>query len=379
MKLAFSAIVPASFDLRDIVTLGFGRSPVGPWLALYPPLYTGWFGKEQIALWLQSSPASMGLDLRFLSLIFRLPVFLFDLATMSAIYYVGTKLSSPDKGRLASLIWYLNPYAFFSIELTGVPDVVATFLIVLSFNLVFSRRALLAALVLGIGIWVKLFPLFLLPPILLYFCSQGIPRKHVWAALVLCLSGFVGYLSWILPFGSMYSTAYTPVTQIVPFIAGTPYSVNGSAFAIISFYCLLILFAKKGAIIAASVSTFMAYYLVSNPSPQYLMWVLPLIALDVVLGNGSRTIFAVTFYALAFGQWFLTSSAFLTPSGYSLLMMPLAGNNLPSYAVAIGRFLDSRMLGIILPLVSSSLYASVLVYGIDAARSWFLFPFQKHE
>lgn len=386
LKLYLSAVVPASFDLKNIIDLVVVRHPpIGPWIALYPPLYNQSIANlNQLDVWSLASPPNMNLSLRMISLLFRLPVLILDLATAIVLYYVGKRMASPIEGRLACLAWFANPYSLFSIELLGVPDVLAIFLVVVAFGLLISRRPLSAAVILGVGIWSKLFPLFLLPPIFLYLVSQGSSRRVLVAVLGLSLLGFVGYLGWILPYGLTYLAVSTPVTQVIPFIAGTPYSVNGSAFAIISFYCLLVLFAKRGALIATLVSTFMVYYLVSNPSPQYLIWAMPLIALDVIFVNRSRILIAGAFYSLAFTQWFFVSSAFLTPSGYSLLMLPLGlgtyyAGTLPSYSLAIIRFLDSPLVELIRPLISSGFYASILVYAIDAGRSWFAHPLPNHQ
>jgi hypothetical protein len=99
---------------------------------------------------------------------------------------------------------------------------------------------------------------------------------------------------------------------------------------------------------------------------------MPIMALDVALVNRSRAGLFAIFYVLAFTNWFFISSAFLTPSGYSLLMIPLGGNTLPWYSLAITQLLDnSVVINMLMPLVSSALYASFLAYAIDTARTWF--------
>lgn len=386
LKLVLSALAPASFDMQDIVRLvGSGHPPIGPWIALYPPLYNQTATNlSQLETWVLSTPVTMNLNLRLLSLLFRLPTFALDLATMGALYLTGLRLGSPDKARLAGLIWYLNPYSFISAELIGVPDVAATFLITLSLGLILSRRLLPAATMIGVGIFVKLFPLILVPPVFIYLYSQGFSGKRLAAALGITLLGFVGYFAWVLP-SSVSLIDYTPVTQPIPFLAGQPaftgtgYKLNDSTFGMITLYCLLIIFGKRDALIPTSVSTFMVYYAVSNPHPQYFIWALPLIALDVAFLNRARLIVSTVFYGLAFTFWFIISTAFLTPSGYSLLMFPLNAPDAPAYLLGLRKFLEeSPILGpIILPIVYSTLYASTLIFAIDTARSWFKLPLPK--
>jgi hypothetical protein len=135
----------------------------------------------------------------------------------------------------------------------------------------------------------------------------------------------------------------------------------------------MVFFAKNTkSLIALLLPTLLVYYAVSNPAPQYIIWALPLMALDVALVDRSRAYLFATFCILAFANWFFASSAFLTPSGYSLLMVPLGGNDLPSYSQAITQLLDnSAVVNLLLPLVSSALFACVLAYAIDVGRTWF--------
>jgi len=377
-KLLLSAIEPASFDIRDTIALNSSyRNPLGPWIALYPPLYGHITNSTQLQTWLFTPPPNMDVNMQLTSLLFRLPVFAFDLATAVVLYYTVKKLASPTEGRLASLVWFLNPFSMFAVELLGVPDVVATLLIVVAFGLLVSRRPILSGVAIGIGVWVKFFPILLLPPLLLYARMNGLARRIQAAVFCLGLTGLAGYLSWILPFGSYYMTLYTPVTQPMPFIAGFS-AVNGSAFVLIFFYCLLGLFAKKNnSLLAVLLPTLLVYYAVSNPYPQYLIWALPLMALDVSLVKRSRALLFVLFNAFAFAQWFFTSSGFLTPSGYSLLMIPLGGDVVPWYSRLVTSLLENYSSILLLPLVSSGLYACLLVYAADIARSWFGFSSNK--
>jgi len=372
VKLVLSAVEPAGFEIRDIIGLSSSsRDPVGPWVALYPPLYSHITNSTELQTWLLTPPPSMGLNMQATSLLFRLPVFAFDLATAAVLYYSVKSMASPVEARLASLVWFVNPYSLFGIELLGVPDVVATFLVVLAFGLLIIHRPILSGLALCLGVWIKFFPILLLPPILLFLYMNGFSRRSQAAVLTLGLIGLAGYLSWILPFGSSYMTVYTPVTQPMPFIAGVS-AVNGSAFVMILFYCLLGLFAKKNtSLLAVLIPTFLIYYAVSNPYPQFLIWTLPLMAVDIAVVKRSRSWLYVIFNLLAFVQWFFTSSGFLTPSSYSFLMIPLGGDILPWYSSLVTSLLENYSSILLLPLVSSVLYACLLIYAVDVARSWF--------
>lgn len=374
LKLLLSAIVPASLELRDTIMLvSSGRASIGPWLALYPPLYNQTASNfTQLKAWWLATPPSMDFNLRMISLLFRLPVFTFDLTTAVVLYYVGKKMASANEGRLASLIWFANPFTLFSIELLGVPDVVATFLVVVAFSLFISRRIMLGGVVLALGTWMKFYPVLLLPPLLLYAHSHGVSWKHKMALLSLGLIGLAGYLAWVLPLGLRYLTEYSPVTQPLPFIGG-PSWFNDASFFLFLFYCLLGLFARKAkSLLGLLLLTFLVYYALSNPFPQYFIWALPLMALDIALTNPFRALLLSFTYVLAFAQWFIVSSALFTPSGYSLLLIQLVGNNLPWYSYAINEFLGSHITDVLVsPLISSGLLACILIYAIDLIRPWF--------
>ena len=370
LKLVLSAVEPASEDLGNIITLvASGHAPVGPWIALYPPLYNQTTANiNQLQSWTLAVP----LGSAELSLLFRLPVFLFDLATLITLFYVGRKMKTSQEGRLMALIWFLNPFSFMGVELSALPDIVCVFLVTLSLLLLISERPLLSAATLGLGAFIKLFPIFLLPPLLVYMHLNGARAKPLLSAFLLGALGFSGYLAWVLPYGTTYLAKPTPVTQLVPFVGGIPNTVNIVTFGMFAFYCLLFIFVKKAEPLPIFLLTLIVYYLLAVPGPQYLIWLLPLIAVDLAFADRLKILVVAILLASAFLEWFLASSAFLTPSGYSLLMFPMGGENVPSYSVALGNFLDSDLVGIIiLPLVSSATFAFLLAYAAEQLRPWF--------
>ncbi len=70
-------------------------------------------------------------------------MFVLDLAIAIILYYLAKRMASAVEGRLACLVWFANPLCFFGIELLGVPDIAATFLVTVALALLLSRRAVL--------------------------------------------------------------------------------------------------------------------------------------------------------------------------------------------------------------------------------------------
>jgi len=371
LKLVLSAIVPASFDLRDIIMLvQSSQAPIGPWIALYPPLYFQPTNTTFLEQWWLTPPPMAGVNLQLISLYFRLPIFILDLAVCCALFFAGKSMKSATAGRAASLLWFANPYVLFGTEFVGVPDVLTTLLVVVSVALLTQRRNLLGTIFLSIGIAMKFYPFLLLPPILFFQHRSTRSWRSMVVTVFLGLLGLGGYFLWTLPNWQLYLTTYTSVAQPFPFIAGQV-AINNSAFVLILFYFLLVFFARNTKNLTnLLLVTLLAYYAVSNPAPQYFVWVIPLMALDLVLADRSRILLFVVFCCLAFTNWFFISSAFLTPSGYSLLMIPLGGSDLPAYSITITSLLDNPAIVYeILPFISSALFACILAYAIDIARN----------
>jgi len=370
VKLFLCAGVPPSFDMLNIVKLVETHASIGPSIALYPPLY-GSSNSTELQSWLLRPSVTFDLNSWTLSLLFRLPNFLLDLGTAIVLYFLVGNIGGAVKGRTASLVWFLNPYAFLAAELLGVPDVLATFLLVVAISLVIWRRPVMAGLFLGLAVWVKFYAILVLIPILLFEYNSGLSWKNKIATSTFGIVGLAGYLFWIAPNWYEYVTTYTPVAQPMQFLGG-PATVNNLTFALVLFYFLIAVFAREAKNIVYTVlPTLLLYFAVSSPAPQYLIWSMPFMIIDLLLWNRTRSWLFLLFYALGFAQWFLTSSALLTPSGFSLILIPLVGGN------AITAFLESYSKVLITQIVSSAFYACLLLYLLDIVRFWFGFSLSR--
>jgi hypothetical protein len=363
-KLLLCAVVPPSFDMLTIAKLVQSHAALGPMIILYPAAYYS-SNATLLQSWLFAPPIPVNVDYWAISLLFRLPLLLLDAGTGVLIYFFVRTNGGPLKARVACLIWFANPYPFLATELLGVPDILATLLLLTAFVLLLWRRPVLAAIFLGLAVWVKFYPILLLIPVLLFEHYSGFSRRNKLAMLCFGVAGLCGYLLWISPNLYQYVTTYTPVTQPIELLGGES-TVNGTALILVLFYFLIAKFrVELKNIIHVSVATILVYFAVSSPRPQYLTWIMPLMIIDLTVWNRSRRWLFSVFYVLAFAEWFLTSPGLVTPSGYSLLLIPLVGGN------AVATFLESYSTITITQVVSSSFYASLLLYLLDIIRTWF--------
>jgi len=379
LKLLLTALVPASYDMRDMAAaIVYQQTNLGPWLTLEAYFFELWRlanqGNPNLGWW-ATPPTSMTMNIGFLLVLFRLPTFLADVATTVLIYLAVSRFAAVREARLATILWFLNPYATLAIELVGVPDIVPALLTLVAAVSVQFRKSILAALSLAAAIAIKLYAILLVPPLLLYSNEVGERARSRIMITAIAIAGLIGYWSWLFPDGN-YSikafTDYSAVTQPMPALfqwAPTTY-INAAIVALFAVYFGIWELAKGCSITDTMLPVLLAYLTFSNPYPQFFLWVLPLLTLDAVRTK-NRIPLLVIFCVLILTAWFMTSGGFLTPSGYSLLSIRLEGSKLPWYSQSIQSFLKSNLAILVTPLVFSTLRGVTLIYTFEIARGWF--------
>jgi Gpi18-like mannosyltransferase len=381
-KLLLSAFAPASYSLKDIIAWIDGSVSLGPWVALDAQIYDFWrsftLSDATASSWWLASPATMSSNLRLLSLLLRLPSLMFDVGIAIVLYFLVAKHASARQARFASLLWFLNPYTTMAVELLAVPDAAVAFLTVVAVFLFDRKRIVLGSLFLAIGIAVKLYPILLLPAMLVYLRYRlATRRRSEFALIFLSLLGLAGYLAWDFQLGAALVvyvlTEYTPVTQplnaLFDYIVAT--HISPAAIALIGLYFGIWLFCKSSQITDTILPIFLVYYVFSTPYPQYYIWALPFMILDIVLLRRRHLAVLTVFLAFVCGYWFLSSAGFLTPSGYSLLLFPLDAQNLPWYSQGIVSFMKSSVTGVLLvPVLYAGLAAMTFIYALEIIPYW---------
>jgi hypothetical protein len=383
-KLSASALVPSSFELQEIILMAIGREGGGgPWVAVENEMVLLW-------MWLTSSTnlpfdwsravpfAKVNGEISLLLVLSRLPAFLTDVASTLVLYLVVRSSSSAERARLAALVWFLNPYTIFAVELLAVPDILAAFMTLVATLLVVYRKPVLSGALLGAGIAVKLYPV-LLVPIFLIVCLPKVRRKWLFtvAYAAFISLGLIGYFSWASAAGALpisALTTYSPTLQPMDSIFNTFPGARISLVTVVLVvtYAATYLGARRRQLDVAIVvlATILIYFSFSDPYPQYFLWPLPFLVFDLACSK-RRGALLTMLVGLQLIDWFFISDGFLTPSGYSLLLFALKGQNLGSYSLSIGMFLN-QFGDFAVVIASTLLYAVSLIYALDVIRSWFI-------
>jgi hypothetical protein len=275
----------------------------------------------------------------------------------------------------------MNPYTLFAAELLAVPDVLVALLTLISMLCLLRQKPVLSAILLFCAIGLKLYPIILLPVLLIYVHKYFAEKLRYELCVTICgLLGVVAYLGWVLqgaPLTVSDFINYTPVSQPLSvlgvFSSSIPLSVAMAALAVL--YFLALYFAKdsssSGLIVHLITVVLLTYFVFSAFYPQYFIWGLPFMTLDVSLFNRRRWPLFVALLLSVFGTWFITSAGLATPSGFSLLLFPLEGPSLPAYSIAIQQFFQSEVTRFILAsLMEDVMYAFALVYVIAVISRW---------
>ncbi len=377
-KILVSMIVPISFDLRDMFLMATGQIQIsGPWIIMESQMLSVWQSLTHTTsipfAWWNKPPSSMPATLQLLSLLLRLPALAADLAMASVLYLIVKRTTSAELARFASLLWFLNPYTFFAVEILGVPDVAAILMVGLATLLMLYKRTAVSAIAFAGGVALKLFPLFLLPAFLIL--PSGV-RDKGWRYAVLwifiSLSGFLAYYEWALIGGVGAPVGYSPIAQpLNAFFTALPATRISIALAAMVVLCFCMFqFAKSRELIISDLvlPILLVYFTLSDPYPQYFVWALPFMILDITQVKRRHLALLAVLIAVLFGNWFFFSQGFLAPDGYSFLLFPLQGQGLPWYAVAVQSLGGSSNPAYL--VLNAALYATTFIYALEIMRGW---------
>jgi hypothetical protein len=377
VKASLMTLSPMSLDLayavhQTLVGSVQGRTPYGIfiktmiafWTAIpvdHPSLLTNWT--------VDIFQPSFGLYL--LVFLLKFPLLVLDVLTAVVIYWFALNAEvGKDKARFAFFLWFLNPYVLLTNEMWGTVEILPTFLLVLAFgSLQIKRSRIWSALTYAGATAVKLFPFILLP----IFLSVYRPRRKLSLLFVLaCALGVSSYFAWISLAG------YSPWFQLKQYdlftqnfdeyvlSATTGAAVGLATIALIITYVLI---AERwprdqAATFDGALLILLVFFGLSSWFPQSLIWLIPFLVLDTVIGNRSIHYLiillssALFFDVIAFYQYF-------TANGNAFFFVPASNHILKIAVTAYETFAKTD--AIVLfggPFARALFFATCMIYSL---------------
>ena len=180
--LAAFALMPVSGHPYDLVSL---TSPSGAWLRWGVPLFYRWkFGSDLSMLAVGSQSLSYVLQhlgmsgVAALTVAWKLPLVLADLLVGAILVDLGRQLRCQRPGLIPTL-WLISPVSLWVSAGHGQVESLTILAIVLSLDLLLRRRALLAGVVVGLGIGIEYLPALVALVVIFWVYVSVIERREV--------------------------------------------------------------------------------------------------------------------------------------------------------------------------------------------------------
>ena len=180
--LAAFALMPVAGHPYDLASLT-GTS--GAWLRWGFPLFYHWkFGADLSMLAVGSQSLSYVLEhlgmsgAAALAVAWKLPLVLADLLVGAILVDLGRQLRCQRPGLMATL-WLISPVPLWVSAGHGQIESLTILAIVLSLDLLLRRRALLAGVVVGLGIGIEYLPALVALVVIFWLCISVIERREV--------------------------------------------------------------------------------------------------------------------------------------------------------------------------------------------------------
>ncbi len=243
----------------------------GAFMFLLKPFYGPMFG-----FWLQNNFLNSLLDPSIFKYLFllKLPYLLFDLSLAFLLTFLF--VSHKDKA-LAFKLWMLNPVAIYASFAIGQFDIIATFFTIAALILAQRKKIILAALMLGFGAAFKIYPLFLLPILAVFYA------KDIKKVVGIFIAGLAPLALSIMPFLNSLNFKNTVLgseqSQRI-MAAGFNFGQDKGLylfFLLLGVLCLNIYLNKKGIedLWKYFLATLALFFALSFFHPQWFVWLTP--------------------------------------------------------------------------------------------------------
>lgn len=213
------------------------------------------------------------------------------------------KIVDPKKAVLAFSLWIFNPVNLYATYMMGQFDIIPTFFSVVSLYAVFKNKLSWAALALGGGIAFKLYPIFLIIPLIVLV--QGYKTK-----IRLLILAILPYLISILPYifsHTFRANALFANQSSKSLFAVLP--VSGGEAILLFPLCMIVfyLFIWQRRLNWLSLwkiylIPMLLFFIFTHYHPQWLIWITPFFILDLIF-HGFKNLLPIL---LILGSWFIS-------------------------------------------------------------------------
>ena len=269
-------------------------------LSINPFPYTSFYGPCWLFTLLGSYPIYLLVSLvnpseLFLNLLVKLPIIFGDLIVAVLLY-------KTTKSKLALALWFLNPYVIWVSSVHGMFDVLPSLFSLLAMYFLAKKQYLTSAASLAVGIGYKVFPVFVLP-LLLLFSVRNFGRKFsVKYFLVFLTASLLVFAIFFLPQNFKYfyeglidlpSRNMSYMGSSISYIEFLTLNLGfvgnyNFLYIFVPLYIVLILFSVKyvtdfdrlnEAVIITLLLLFVTY---NTMHPQFLVWAIPFLLIEYV-------------------------------------------------------------------------------------------------
>jgi len=297
-----------------------------PWgFYAYPPTWLYW-------LMIASAIGAFFNNLNLQVFFIKLPIIVSDVIVGLMVYKLGMKLGLGEKKALiASIAWLFNPVSLFMSSIWGMFDSIAVLFMLLAMNYVVDEKYERAGAMIGIGAAVKILPVLLIPPTIVYLVKSGRINLRESVKKMIVPSAAI-FLAFSAPFLTTPVEYFRHIFQHTKSVGSFTYwtvlsnFINISSFwfvSIIVFTALIILAYRRKwgggwqeyvGMSAATVAAFLA----TSPKVniQYLLTLIPLLLLFSGFWRSKQTMLNFVILMITGIVWFASSASLL--ANYSL-------------------------------------------------------------
>lgn len=237
----------------------------------------------------------------------KIPYLIFDLV----VAFIFLRLFDKDKDKLlAFTLWIFNPVNLYATYMIGQFDIIPTSFMFLAIYLAYRNKLSLSALTLGFGIAFKIFPIFILPLIILL--AKNWIDKFKFGAL-----GLSPYVVSILPFlfssgfrtNALFADQGSKSLYAVINVSGGEWLFLFPLFLITCYLIFLRFGITKTSLVSNSLIILLLFFIFTHFHPQWLIWITPFLIIDLVKNRTKNLLqILLLFFAYFISLFFFDSS-----------------------------------------------------------------------